>query len=119
MRATPSRVQVDHQRRRHRRPRKQQPGNRELPPAACRAAPERQLRRPCQWPSIRATNGQAKIEAQGDETDLSDYKALDNLPDGKYLISVTSDGFKIGGAHFTVDGGSQKVTVDLDPSRFL
>ena len=70
----------------------------------------------CQWPSIRVTNGQAKIEAQGDETDLSTSKALDNLPGGKYLISVTSDGFKIGGAHFAVDGGTQLVTVDLDPT---
>ena len=33
--------------------------------------------------------------------------ALDNLPAGKYLISVTADGFKIDGSHFTVTPGGR------------
>jgi hypothetical protein len=70
----------------------------------------------CQWPSIRKTSGVAPIVAQGDQSDLNDSKALSNLPAGKYLISLTADGFKIGGTHFTVNGGSQKVTAELDPT---
>ena len=58
----------------------------------------------CAWPSTRNTSGFAPIVAQGDETDLDDTTALDNLPAGKYLISVTADGFKIDGSHFTVTG---------------
>jgi hypothetical protein len=36
---------------------------------------------------------------------------LEALPPGKYLISVTADGYKIDDAHFTIDGGTQRVTV--------
>jgi hypothetical protein len=70
----------------------------------------------CPWPSVRNTSGQAPIVAQGTESDLSDAKPLTSLPGGKYLISVTADGFKIAGAHFRVDGGSQPVVVELDPT---
>ena len=70
----------------------------------------------CQWPSVRKTSGFAPILAQGDETDLSAAKALDNLPGGKYLISVTADGFKIDGQHFTVSPGTTAVNVDMNPT---
>jgi hypothetical protein len=70
----------------------------------------------CPWPSIRNTSGQAPIVAQGDQTDLSDGTVLPDRPGGKYLISVTADGFKIGGAHFTVNSGTQLVTADPDPT---
>jgi len=71
----------------------------------------------CQWPSIRTTSGAAPIIAQGDQTTLNDTTALSGLPPGKYLISVTSDGHKIDGAHFTVaPGGSQLVTVSMHPT---
>ncbi len=56
----------------------------------------------CPWPSTRQTAGWAKIVAQGDQTDLERAQALTDLPDGKYLISVTADDYKIDGAHFTV-----------------
>jgi hypothetical protein len=69
----------------------------------------------CQWPSIRYTPGAVPVVAQGNETDLNDTKTLDNLPAGKYLISLTADGYKIDGAHFTVDGGTQRVTVSMQP----
>jgi hypothetical protein len=70
----------------------------------------------CQWPSTRTTSGFSPIVAQGDETDLNANKALDGLPVGKYLISVTADGFKIDGAHFTVSAGSsQLVHVAMQP----
>ena len=66
----------------------------------------------CQWPSVRNTSGQAPIIAQGNETDLSSTKALANLPAGKYLISVLSDGFKIDGQHFTVADGQSPFLAD-------
>ena len=69
----------------------------------------------CPWPSTRPTDGSAAIIAQGDESDLSTTKALSSLPGGKYLISVTADGYKMDGAHFTVDGGTQQVTVGMQP----
>ncbi|HEY7628158.1 MAG TPA: hypothetical protein VH761_13875, partial [Ilumatobacteraceae bacterium] len=56
----------------------------------------------CQWPSVRAVPGHADVIANGNEDDVS---ALENLEDGKYLISVTSPGFKIDGIHFEVVGG--------------
>ncbi len=70
----------------------------------------------CQWPSVRNTSGSAPIIAQGDESTLNDGTALTNLPAGRYLISVTADGFKIDGKHFTVAGDTQKVTVAMNPT---
>ncbi len=79
----------------------------------------------CQWPSTRNTStsatgpttmGMDPIVAQGDQNDLNGTKSLDNLPAGKYLISVTADGFKIDGQHFTVNGSTQKVVVQMNPT---
>jgi hypothetical protein len=69
----------------------------------------------CQWPSVRETPGSVPVVAQGDTTTLNDTTALPDLPPGRYLISVTADGYKIDGAHFTVDGGAQRVTVEMQP----
>lgn len=69
----------------------------------------------CNWPSIRAVPGAAPIFTQGDQSLLNQVTSL-NLPDGKYLISVTADGYKIGGAHFSVPfEGSGLVEVALQP----
>lgn len=85
----------------------------------------------CQWPSTRntstilnpatsqveqSTTGTDPIVAQGDQSDLNTTTALDGLPAGKYLISVTADGFKIDGAHFTVSGGTGQVVVKMNPT---
>ncbi|MGZ4719766.1 IPT/TIG domain-containing protein [Oryzihumus sp.] len=71
----------------------------------------------CLWPSTRPTSGFAPIVAQGDESDLGGSKALDGLPAGKYLISVTADGFKIDGKHFTVTPGqTTPVQVEMNPT---
>jgi hypothetical protein len=70
----------------------------------------------CTWPSIRYTPGAVPIVAQGDQTELSTGTALDKLPAGRYLISVTADGYKIDGEHFTVAGGqTAAVTVSMQP----
>lgn len=55
----------------------------------------------CPWPSIRQSKGWADIVAQGDETDLGTSKPLTNLRGGKYLLSITADGYKIDGAQAT------------------
>ncbi|MCU1659228.1 MAG: pectin lyase-like protein [Pseudonocardiales bacterium] len=87
-----------------------------LPATAAGGSSDPQYADTCQWPSTRTTSGAAPIKAQGDQTDLNDTKALGNLPAGKYLISVTADGFKIDGQHFTVQSGvATAVTVKMNP----
>ncbi|HZW43752.1 MAG TPA: hypothetical protein VFF32_05095 [Dermatophilaceae bacterium] len=53
----------------------------------------------CLWPSIAENSGGSPIYTQGDQSDFP----LLALPDGRYLISVIADGYKIDGAHFCVD----------------
>ena len=59
--------------------------------------------------------GAAPIFTQGTQDDFANGAGI-NLPDGKYLISILADGYKIGGQHFTmpleVPG---LVTVELQP----
>jgi hypothetical protein len=88
-----------------------------LPATAPGGSADPQYADTCPWPSTRPTSGAAPIEAQGTEADLNDSTALDKLPPGKYLISVTADGFKIDGKHFTVQSGATThVTVDMNPT---
>jgi hypothetical protein len=69
----------------------------------------------CDWTSIAGLASSAPVVAQGDETDLNEVDGL-GLPDGRYLISVLADGFKLDGAHFTVPlPGAGLVTVPLQP----
>ena len=63
----------------------------------------------CDWPSIREVPSSAPIYTQGDQSDFLDGNGvidpalgIQNLPPGKYLISVLADGYKMGGAHFSV-----------------
>jgi hypothetical protein len=65
----------------------------------------------CDWPSVREVPGAAPIYTQGDQ---DDFGAGISLPDGKYLISVLADDYKMGGAHFTVPLEGP-VTVELQP----
>lgn len=53
----------------------------------------------CDWPSLRTVPGSAPIVTQGDQDDIAGGL---ELPDGRYLVSVTAAGHKISGAHFTV-----------------
>lgn len=69
----------------------------------------------CDWPSIRSVPSSSPIYGSGTETDFASGAGL-SLPDGKYLITVMADGYKLGGAHFTVplaDPGL--LTVELQP----
>ncbi|MEY2581779.1 MAG: large repetitive protein [Ilumatobacteraceae bacterium] len=56
----------------------------------------------CQWPSVHASAGHSTVVASGNQGDLP---SLANLADGKYLISVMSNGYKIDGVHFEVAAG--------------
>jgi hypothetical protein len=68
----------------------------------------------CDWPSIHGVPEPSPVYAQGTQDDLA--AGLD-LPNGRYLISVVADGYKLDGAHFTVplpDPGL--VTVAMQPT---
>jgi len=71
----------------------------------------------CGWVSIAGRANNSPVVTQGNQDDFNG--AISNgfdLPDGRYLVSVLADGFKIDGAHFTVpienDGN---VTVQMQP----
>jgi hypothetical protein len=66
----------------------------------------------CDWPSLREVPGAAPIYTQGTQADFAGGGF--DLPPGKYLISVLAEGYKIGGAHFSVPL-SAPVTVRLHP----
>jgi hypothetical protein len=71
----------------------------------------------CDWPSIRSVPSSSPIYASGSEVDLNALTGL-TLPDGKYLISVMAEGYKLGGAHFTVpleEPGQVKVELQPHP----
>ena len=68
----------------------------------------------CNWVSIAGRANNSPILTQGDQ---SDFAAGMNLPEGKYLISVLADGYKIDGAHFTVPlpDTTPNVVVQMQP----
>ena len=53
-------------------------------------------------PSILEDPGAAPIYRQGTSADFADGTKTLDLPDGRYLITVLADGYKIDGEHFTV-----------------
>jgi len=57
----------------------------------------------CKWTSIAGVPGSSPIYTQGNQTDFASPM---NLPDGRYLISVLADGYKLDGRHFTVAGSN-------------
>ena len=66
----------------------------------------------CEWVSIAGVPGSSPIYTQGTQADFP----LD-LPNGRYLISVIADGFKLDGALFTIPMESPGlVTVELQPT---
>ena len=68
----------------------------------------------CNWVSAGIKDGSfSPIYAEGDQNDF--ITGLDNLPDGRYLISVIADGYKLDGTHFTMPI-SGPVTVQLQPT---
>ncbi|MBI5304495.1 MAG: IPT/TIG domain-containing protein [Chloroflexi bacterium] len=71
----------------------------------------------CEWPSIKVMSGGSagQVVTQGSQTNLNETTGI-ILPNGRYMISVTAEGFKIDGAWFTVplaDPGL--ITVSMQP----
>jgi uncharacterized repeat protein (TIGR01451 family) len=67
----------------------------------------------CKWTSV-STKSSSPIFTQGDETD---FAAGIDLPDGRYLISVLADGFKLDGVHFTMPlATAAPLRVELQPT---
>jgi len=69
----------------------------------------------CTWTSVTGLLSTSPVMAQGNEGDLNGTAGLD-LPNGKYLISVMADGFKMDGTPFTLPAASGLVTVPLQPT---
>ena len=66
----------------------------------------------CDWPSVRTVPGAAPIFTQGDQTILDNDTSI-SVPPGKYLISVLSETYKMGGKHFTVTGDGTALTIEV------
>ena len=67
----------------------------------------------CPWTSVNADPDAAPIVAQGDEATLADGL---ELPDGKYLISVLADGYKLGRRPLLpADVRRRPLTVEVQP----
>ena len=76
----------------------------------------------CEWVSIAGAASYSPIYTQGDQSDFAPNGngdptlSLQNLPAGRYLISVLADGYKLDGAHFTIPlPNPEIVTVELQP----
>ncbi|MCB9445415.1 MAG: hypothetical protein H6669_14405, partial [Ardenticatenaceae bacterium] len=71
----------------------------------------------CLWTSVAGVPSSSPIYTQGTQDDFNGVSGSGlNLPDGRYLISVLADGYKLDGAHFSVPfSGSGLVTVELQP----
>jgi hypothetical protein len=70
----------------------------------------------CQWPSIQEVPHASTIYTQGDQDDVTGAGSLD-LPDGRYLVSVLADGYKIDGVHVTMPlTSSAPVVVEVQPN---
>jgi uncharacterized repeat protein (TIGR01451 family) len=57
----------------------------------------------CAWTSIAGTAGSSPVFTQGDQ---ADFAVPMSIPDGRYLVSVLAEGYKLDGRHFTVAGNS-------------
>ena len=67
----------------------------------------------CDWTSISGLETNAPVVAQGTQDDLDTGTPI-TLPEGRYLISVLADGFKLDGTPFSVPADGQ-VVVPLQP----
>jgi hypothetical protein len=71
----------------------------------------------CHWASISSLRSSSPVMAQGDETTLNETDSLNDLPNGRYLISVMADGFKLDGVHFNVPKSADGlIRVELQPT---
>ena len=77
----------------------------------------------CNWASLQEVTG-APIYQQGTANDFTNGDTL-TLPDGRYLITVLADNYKIDGVHFTVpmetatDGAPGVLDVTVQPNPLV
>ncbi len=64
---------------------------------------------PSVWPSLKPMPSHSPVVGHGDNTTASNIP----LPDGRFLVSVRADGYKLGGAHVSIPQDSGTVIVDL------
>jgi hypothetical protein len=75
----------------------------------------------CDWVSVAGRAGHSPVFTQGDQDDFVNGLFTINgqpveFPDGRYLISIVADNFRIDGAHFTIPfNDSNLVTVQMQP----
>lgn len=70
----------------------------------------------CSWPSIRDVPRSSTIYTHGDQGDVTGASSV-SLPDGRYLVSVLADGYKIDGAHVTMPlTDPTEIVVELQPN---
>ena len=69
----------------------------------------------CHWTSIAGLASSSPVAAQGDQDTLNENTALSGLPDGRYLISVLADGFKLDGVHFSLPAATGHLSLDVQP----
>ena len=85
-------------------------------------APGKQFGTGCQWPSIHRADS-PPVVTEGTEADWSTSLALPaatgptgrGLQPGKYLVSVTANGYQLGGTHFSMPNTSGTIDVPLNP----
>jgi hypothetical protein len=71
----------------------------------------------CHWVSVAGAVSSSPIFTQGNQDDFNGVNGNGiTLPDGRYLVSVLADGYKIDGAHFSVPlEGNGDVIVQMQP----
>ena len=75
----------------------------------------------CNWVSVAGRAAHSPVYTQGDQDDFPGglftiNGEVVNLPEGRYLISVLADNFRLDGEHFTIPfEGSDLVTVEMQP----
>jgi hypothetical protein len=84
--------------------------------------PAKQFASGCQWPSLHRADS-PPVVSEGTEADWNTSLAIPaatspagrGLQPGKYLVSVTSNGYQLGGAHFSMPNTSGVIDVALNP----
>ncbi len=91
-------------------------GNAVAAAAACNRDSNPNYPAGCNQPAVRSFFGSDTAPVMtGEKADLATQSVPVNLPDGRYLVSITADGFKIDGEHFTIPSSSGLVTVQAQP----
>ena len=67
----------------------------------------------CEWPSIRAIKATAPIYSSGDNTEWNSITPF-GLPEGKYMVTVMAEGYRLCGGYFTVSAADADQSIAKD-----